>query len=287
MYGSILFPVDGHSSTEQATSQVLNLARAFDAELHTLYVVESTPQLTEDEQQLLHDSLEKQGQRATLAVAEQASELGIETTRHIREGRPYESILSYVDEQDIDLVVMPTQARTDIEQAYLGSTTQRVLERAAVPVLAPKPAETVPDAPFEMINRVIIPTDGSDGAERAAEQALTVAEHFDADVRVVYVVDTNTYRMQDSDRSIVGLLKEGGNQAVETIATAAQERNLNVSTVVLRGDPFDEILQYVTGANGDLIAMGTRGQSAGQDRVLGSTTARILQRAEIPVLTVT
>jgi len=287
MYGSILFPVDGHSSTEQATSQVLNLARAFGAELHTLYVVESAPQLTENEQQLLHDSLEKQGQRATLSVAEQASEVGIETTRHIREGRPYESILSYVDEQDIDLVVMPTQARTDIEQAYLGSTTQRVLERAAVPVLAPKPAETVPDAPFEMINRVIIPTDGSDGAERAAEQALTVAEHFDADVRVVYVVDTNTYRMQDSDRSIVGLLKEGGNQAVETIATAAQERNLNVSTVVLRGDPFDEILQYVTGANGDLIAMGTRGQSAGQDRVLGSTTARILQRAEIPVLTVT
>lgn len=99
-----------------------------------------------------------------------------------------------------------------------------------------------------------------------------------------HVVDVNTYGYEDAPRSIVGLLKQGGENAVEAIADEARERNIPVSTAILRGVPEDAILQYAHGAEADLIAMGTRGEVR-DERLLGSTTARVVQRSAIPILT--
>ena len=290
MYDDILFPTDGQAGTERAMVQALDFARGFESAIHTLYVID-TGQIDETlgaEQETLLDHLESQGQTATLDVQNRATDLGLDTSRQIREGRPYETILEYAEEKDIDLIVMGTRGRATAGEHHLGSTTQRVLTRADVPVLTVSldGNEAVPETEYGMYDRVLIPTDGSDAATRASEHALRVAERYGADVRVVYVVDTNTYSMQDSPRSIVGLLKEGGQQAVEAIAADARERNLPVSTAILRGIPDEAILQYADGAGTDLIAMGTRGKSAGNERVLGSTTARIVRRSSTPVLTV-
>jgi len=73
---------------------------------------------------------------------------------------------------------------------------------------------------------VVIPTDGSDAAERAAEAALDIAEKYDAAVHTVYVLDTTIYDLEDVPRSIIGSLKEGGDNATETIADMARERDL-------------------------------------------------------------
>ena len=290
MYDTILLPTDGKSGTEQALERALDLARTFDASLHTLSVVETGPaptQLPEDEQQTLHDHLEDRGEATTLDVQNRADSFGLDVVRQIREGRPYRAIPEYVSEHDIDLVVMGTRGRVESDLHHLGSTTQRVLTRVDVPVLTVALDETVtvPTAGYDMYNRVVIPTDGSDAPERAAESALTIAERYGADVRVIYVVDTETYGLEDAPRSIVGLLKEGGKNAVETVATGATDRNLPVSTAILRGAPEEAILQYAHGTQADLIAMGTRGRG-GDERLLGSTTARVVRRSGIPVLTV-
>ncbi|WP_238479725.1 universal stress protein [Natranaeroarchaeum sulfidigenes] len=131
-----------------------------------------------------------------------------------------------------------------------------------------------------------MPADGSDAAERAARTALDVAERYGADIRVVYVVDPTAYDLGDAPRSIVGLLKTGGNAAVEEVATMAREGGLDVATTVRRGVPAEELFSYASMVDSDLLAMGTRGRSVGSGRLLGSTTARIVRRSSIPVLTV-
>ncbi|WP_345781472.1 universal stress protein [Natrononativus amylolyticus] len=42
-----------------------------------------------------------------------------------------------------------------------------------------------------MYRRILVPTDGSDAARSAVEQAYEVAERFDAAVHLLYVIDVD------------------------------------------------------------------------------------------------
>jgi nucleotide-binding universal stress UspA family protein len=291
MYSDILVPTDGGPGMDGAVTRGLDLARTLEATVHALYVVD-TPRgdgrSQDGSQAAFHEALQERGHAATIEVQDRAAELDLDVVREIREARPHRAIREYAGETDVDLVVMGARSRADARGRYLGSTTERTLVRADVPVLAVPPDDSVdlPGTRVGAYDRVLIPTDGSGPAERAADHGLAVAERYGADVRVVYVVDTATYGLDDTPRSIVGLLKEGGRKAVQAIVDEAAERNLAASTAILRGTPEDAVLQYANGAAADLLAMGTRGQARVDEHGLGSTTARVVRRSSVPVLTV-
>lgn len=290
MYDKILVPIDGSGGAENAVSRTFDFARTFGSSVHVLYVVEtgSEPvEISHEQRDELRRPSEKRGRQATARVQERATEHGFEATRVIREGVPYRIILEYADETDVGLIVMGTYGRTGSKRVGLGSTTERVISLADSPVLAvPLTDETGVDIDAVDYNRVVIATDGSDDAERAAERGLGIAELYDADVCITYVIDTTIYDLQDAPRSIIGLLKEGGQNAVEAIAADGRDRGLSVETDVLRGVPDAEIVEYADRIGGDLLVMGTRGRGGGTDDFLGSTTARVLRRTSHPILTV-
>jgi nucleotide-binding universal stress UspA family protein len=287
-YDKILLPTNGQAATEGAMLRALNLARGLGARVHALYVADTGPSsgaLTDAARDSLHDALDSRGQEATLEAQNRADEIGVELSREIREGNPTDEILACADEQNADLVVMAARSRSSYQ--HLGGTTRRVLSRVELPVVTVPFGETVtlPGDWTTMYDRIVVATDGSDAAERAAELALGVAERYGADLRIVYVVDTDTYNLQDAPRSIVGILKEGGENAVETIAEKARDRNVPVTSSILRGIPEDAVLQYVAGSGGDLVALGVAGRKGEDRRYLGSTTARVLRRSTVPILT--
>jgi nucleotide-binding universal stress UspA family protein len=292
MYDDVLLPTDGSPGAEAAIARALDLARTGGSILHALYVVDTGPEppgLAGEHRDTLRAAAEGRGRQATALVRERAADLDLRTVREIREGVPYRQILEYAEEADVDLVVMGTHGRSSAEPARLGSTAERVLARADVPVLTVRLAtgdEQLPRSGYGMYDEVVVATDGSDAAERAADHALGIAERYGADVHVVYVLDTSVYELADAERSIVGLLEGGGENAVERVATEARERNLPVETHVLRGAPARTVLDYADGVEADLLALGTRGLAGQGERFLGSTTRRVLGRADCPVLTV-
>lgn len=291
MIGTILVPTDGSAGAEATIAHATELARTYGAAVHTLYVVDTSgepPAISGDDREDLLAPSERRGREATIRITDRAEELDLKAAREVREGTPYSEILAYADEYGVDLLVMGTHGRTGADRARLGSTTERVLTLADVPVLSVRLTDDDGSGPETIsYDRIVIPTDGSDGAIRAAETALDVAEKYDAAVDTVYVVDPAPYDLEDASRSIVGLLTEGGRNATETVAEMARDRNLGVTTAVRRGNPADELLKYVSSVDADLVAMGTRGRSVGSGRLLGSTTARVVRRSPIPVLSVT
>ncbi|MEF8840481.1 MAG: universal stress protein [Haloarculaceae archaeon] len=290
MYDDVLLPTDGSPGAEAAIVRALDLARTGESTLHTLHVVDTGPEppgLGDDDRAVLRDAAERRGRRATALAEERADELGLRTVREVREGDPYREILEYVGEVGVDLVVMGTHGRDRGERSRLGSTAERVVALADVPVLTVQ-LEADAEAPrsgYGMYDHVVVATDGSDAAERAADHGLAIAERYGADVHVVYTVDTAVYELSDSERSIVGLLEQGGENAVETVAAAARDRNLPVETHVLRGGPERTLMEYADGLDADLLTLGTRGLAGVGERFLGSTTRRVLGRANRPVLT--
>ncbi|ADD07227.2 UspA domain protein (plasmid) [Natrialba magadii ATCC 43099] len=290
MYSTILLPVNGSGGSDELVNRTLNFAQRVGASVHVLHVVAAQPgpdTLSSDQHEQLHQPLEQRGRDAIARIHDHATALDIETTRVVREGVPHQVILDYAAEHGVELIVMGRHGRTGVEQVGLGSTTERVVALADAPVVAvPVTDEAAADVDEVDYDRVVIATDGSDAAERAAERGLEIAETYDADVSVSYVIDTATYDLKDAPRSIIGLLREGGQNAVEVVATDGRDRGLSVNTDVRRGIPHEEITTYADGVGGDLVVLGTRGVGGATGDLLGSTTARVLRRTASPILTV-
>ncbi|MFP4628082.1 MAG: universal stress protein [Halobacteriales archaeon] len=282
MYDDILVPTDGRPGTAGAVSRALDLARTFDARIHVLFVADAVVGAEGDLDELARVQ-RGIGEAAVEAIAERAGAFDRPVEVDRREGVVHEAILEYVDEADVDLVVMGTRGRSG--RPHLGSTTQRVLARAAVPVMAVRLETPDLDPGLGMYDRVVVATDGSDTAERAFEHGLAIAERYGAEVRVIYVVDTTTFGLADAPRSVVGHLKAGGRTAAEELVAAAKERQVPASYAILRGVPEEAILQYAEGAEADLVAMGVRGTGVSEP-FLGSTAARVVREARTPVLAI-
>lgn len=290
MYENILIPTDGSEGVENAIARGLDLARTGGGTIHALHAIDISqdpPGAGPDEMSDLRQRSEKHGRAVTKRIIERATDEQLESVRTVAEGAPFRVILEYIDRNDIDLVLMGTTGGTGVERSRLGSTTQRVIPRSTVPVLAvPMDASGgIPDAGYGMYDTIVVPTDGSDPAARAADHAFGFAERYGADVHLIYVLDTDAHAFDAMPKSIIGMLKQGGQTLLEELAAEASGRNLPVTTATLRGDPHEEILEYASGVEADLIAMGSHGRGTAGETLLGSTTAQTVRRARVPVLT--
>jgi nucleotide-binding universal stress UspA family protein len=138
MYDSILVPTDGSEGTSQALEHALDIAKTRGATLHTLSVVDRRLYLAagSDTKDDVSEMLRDEALNAVEGVAETARAEGVDVTTAVREGIPYRSILDYVDEHDVDMVVMGTHGRTGRDKlASLGSVTERVVQNTSKPVL--------------------------------------------------------------------------------------------------------------------------------------------------------
>jgi nucleotide-binding universal stress UspA family protein len=136
-----------------------------------------------------------------------------------------------------------------------------------------------------MYRNVLIPTDGSEAADRAVTRALELARTFDATVHALYVVEPLQTAEYDAG-SVYETLRAEGERATEAIAERAREADLRVETTVEVGVPHRTILEY-TGEHGvDLIVMGTHGRTGLDRYLLGSVTEKVVRLSDVPVLTV-
>ncbi len=134
MFDTLIVATDGSDSVERAVGVALDLADRFDANVHALYVldsseVEASPDgLRED----LHDALERQGEEALEAVAGRTDR---EITTATREGRPIAEICAYARDHDADAVATGTRGRHGENRLLLGSVAEGVVRTCPVPVL--------------------------------------------------------------------------------------------------------------------------------------------------------
>jgi len=136
VYDEILVPTDGSAAAERALGHAVDIAGRYDARIHALHTVDTSAYAAlEGAGTAVVDALEDQGEEAVAAVVEAAEAAGRPVEHVVRQGSPHRNILDYVDEADIDLVVMGTHGRRGLDRYLLGSVTERVVRSAPVPVL--------------------------------------------------------------------------------------------------------------------------------------------------------
>ncbi len=139
MYKRILIPTDGGRKSEKAAEHGIELARELDATVHALYVMDlpgapRTPYIYGDEEEMKRKYREY-GEEVTAKVREKAEAAGVDCETVITSGTVHEEIVTYADQEDIDLIVMVAGYRGRFG-GLVGSVTEKVVRSSNVPVTA-------------------------------------------------------------------------------------------------------------------------------------------------------
>jgi nucleotide-binding universal stress UspA family protein len=137
MYGTILFATDGSDDAEAALDHALELAASAGATLHAVSVVETRTAYDNAiiDPEKVRANLRADAEAAVERAAEAAAEAGVEYRTTVLEGAPYECVLEAIDDVGADAVVVGATGRSGFKRLVLGSTAERLLETAPVPVV--------------------------------------------------------------------------------------------------------------------------------------------------------
>jgi len=148
-----------------------------------------------------------------------------------------------------------------------------------------------------MYHKILLPTDGSKYAEKAATHAIWIASKSDAEIIVLNVIETSSLVGLPAEDLIVRIremLKEEGRRSLERISELVTESEkeqqmkteIKITLKTEEGSPADSILKIIEKENVDLVVMGTSGKH-GLDRfLLGSVTEKVVRSAPCSVLAV-
>jgi len=140
-----------------------------------------------------------------------------------------------------------------------------------------------------MYDRILVPTDGSDGVERAVRHAVDLAVRHGATVHALYVVNSASYAgmpMESSWEGIDEMLRSDAEDAVSLVEAVGDDYDVPVETAVIDGTPSREIVRYAEDDDCDLVVMGTHGRGGIDRLLLGSVAEKVVRASSVPVLTV-
>ena len=149
----------------------------------------------------------------------------------------------------------------------------------------------------QLFSKILVPIDGSEPSFHAARVGINIANKFNSEFIVLYVVvapspsDYANLTGLVTPKQIDMIIENAHQQARDWFNRTEdmikeKNPNIKVSTkVILTGVAvYGEIIQYAGQENIDLIVIGTRGRSGVKKLLLGSTASGVVTYAECPVL---
>ena len=141
----------------------------------------------------------------------------------------------------------------------------------------------------ESIKKILVPIDGSDYSNRAAEYAIGIAKAQGAEVVLVYVVDelvVDQFPGGNERGNVEAELKSDGQRAVRYAESVLEKAGVKSTSMLLKGRPFEQIVNTTKSFNIDLVVMGTYGRRGAERILIGSVAERVIEYSPCPVLVV-
>jgi nucleotide-binding universal stress UspA family protein len=287
---SILCPIDFSDFSAAAYQYAVSLAEYYKARILLLHVVElwrypfADYAAQEADYAKFSRALNEGGEVQLQRFVMQYSADRIQPELVVHQGNAANCILSFAQKENIEVIVLGTHGRRGFDRLVLGSTTDRVMRKAACPVLVVSNAShqaltTGPDGRHRL-SRIVYCTDFSNNSERARAYAISLAAEYGAELTLLHVAG----KASDLARA-EGIIAKHTQELNKLVLDTGRE-NLNLNSVVRLGKPYEEIVRHATEAQASLIIMTARGGDAVDRAVFGSTTYRVIQLGPCPVLAV-
>lgn len=294
MYRRLIVPLDGSQLAEAVLPVVESIALAAQSTVVLLHVLERGAPSTIHGERHLQAEDEATTYLEGLADRFRAKGIPLEAHAHeVPEGDVARSIVAHVAEEGGDLIVLCTHGTGGVRDLLFGSIAQQVLKKGLVPVLLVRAVPEGVSEPFAP-ERVLVPIDGTAGAEAAVTPAEDMAGLFNATLHIVMVVATpGTVRseqqalahvMPAATRAALELERSESQQYLDTVAERVRSRGVKATTEVRRGDPTSALADEASEPGVGLVVVATHGRAGVQAIWAGSVTARLLSRTRAPLL---
>ncbi len=331
MIRTILTPVDGSVHAQMALDLSTDLAAKYDAEIVLLHVVthddyvpkelydEAERELMEAEDDsgntgsaspllLRSKVLEHFGHKLLRSSQEFARDKGVKQVETVLDaGAADKRIIHHAGNRSADLIVMGRRGLGKLKELVLGSISHNVFHLAPCSCVTVHQAGT--QAAFEGIKSILVPTDGSDQADKAVDFATDIAARYGAKLSLVYVtsrgpslealrdsidmsqlsesardeLDASKHPIAEHVSSALippvvsnDALREIGEQVLARGRQTSEAKGVSsTNTVLLDGDPARKILQVARQQQADLITMGSRGLGGVEGLLTGSVSYKV------------
>ncbi len=139
--------------------------------------------------------------------------------------------------------------------------------------------------------KIMVATDGSEPVKKAVDTAVDIAKLSGAKIYAVYVIASGGYTVGHPrdigwEKAMTEQLRAEGTEAIAYVETAGKAANLEVESVLLEGNPAQEIVNFAEKNDIDLIVMGTLGRTGIQRFLLGSVAQNVVRHSKKAVLVV-
>lgn len=294
----ILVPIDFSPPSLKAIPYALAVSRWFGADVRLLHVVDTTqyPPPT-----LLTLPLVPQAELNRRLMKQLHAAAGMYDTRggvihvlKLREGRAFEEICEVARRLNADLIVIATHGYTGYRHIFLGSTAERVVQHSRCPVLVVRPHARHWDGATDprtrkgfKLAKILVPIDFSDCSKAAFTYASGLARDFNAELRLVYVINPHWYPFGDKYAALdaARLMDEAAKAARKQMRRMAATANVRYSVGVIHGSPAMEICKAANG-DADLIVIPTHGRTGLGHVLIGSVAEHVVRYAHCPVLVI-
>lgn len=294
---TVLVPLDGSAAAEAALPYAEAIARAVGVDLQLFAVADRSWAGMVSPEHELHGELERmhreRPQAYLAATAAALGQRGIASSCTVADGDPAAQIIAHADGIGAGMIVMATHGHGRISHSIIGGVADKVMRTSHRPLLLVQPPEEQhpPDGQMEQrsieLRSLMVPLDGSEAATAALAPAAELAGALGASITLVRVEPFLSHWLTGFESPPdTGAAEENITQAgIEYLdsARALLPADLQVDTLLLRGGVDANLTEYAEHQGVDLVVMTTHGHGGLRDRILGSTTDRLI-RSGAPVL---
>ncbi|WP_368504699.1 universal stress protein [Alkalihalophilus sp. As8PL] len=136
------------------------------------------------------------------------------------------------------------------------------------------------------MNKILLPSDGSEHSIRSAEKAIELAKLYEAQIDVLYVVDGSTSKkdvIQHTDKYVIEKRRK---ERLKPIEERLNQAGITYKTHTLHGEPGPTIVDFANKGDYEYVVLGSRGLNNLQTMVLGSVSHKVAKRVDKPVMIV-
>jgi nucleotide-binding universal stress UspA family protein len=284
--------VDASGFAERVIPHALAIAAALGSPVTFLRVVEEKPTRTDPLDPVEWDIRLREAQDELAKLADEGRREAYRIDTQVIEGEVAGRISHWAHDHGVELTVLGTHGDSGVTEWGLGSTAQKLMDRAHGSLLL------VPcNYPTERVvhyHRLLVPLDGSSHAESVLPLAIRLALAERAELVLVHVVPVPELTEIGPLESEAVELREQLIRRNERVGHEYLDRirgriggDLLVRTRLVRGaDARSGLSRAITDEEPDLIVLAAHGRSRRTDVPFGSLAAYLITHAVVPLLIV-
>lgn len=135
----ILIATDGSETANEAADFGIEMVGCSGAKVFALYVIDVTPYRSVSLDKIWSketlDEFEKAGHEATAYIEKIGKAAGVEVETRVLKGHPAEKIISFAEDNNIDMIIVGSLGKGGYERVVLGSVSEKIVRHSKVPVL--------------------------------------------------------------------------------------------------------------------------------------------------------